>query len=90
MTKYLVVFFALLATGTVSTAQSIRSNIEKALTDPKVAESSAKADALLINHKLVTTSYRYPGQVPATKKEKKRSFKRTKISPKGNNTNAGH
>lgn len=82
MKKYLVVSSALMFVSMFSIAQSTRNHIEKALTSPGAAESSAKADAMLIDKKAIKDSSTYDAGDASTRKDNKRLFKRKKKSLK--------
>ena len=82
MKKYLAVSLTLMFSAMYSVAQDTRDHIVKALTDPKSAESSAKADAMLIDHKFIKNNSSYQTKEPSSNRDNKRVLKRKKISPK--------
>ncbi len=78
--KHLAISSAFLFSAMFVYAQSNRERIEKALTDPKAAEHSAKADARVIDKKVIADSTSFKSTGPMSKKDRKRFLKRRKIS----------
>lgn len=78
--KHLAISSAFLFSAMFVYAQSNRERIEKALTDPKAAEHSAKADARVIDKKVIADSTSFKSTGSMSKKDRKRFLKRRKIS----------
>lgn len=78
--KHLAISSALLFSAMFSFAQSNRERIEKAMSDPKAAEHSAKADARVIDKKVIADSTSFKSTESMSKKDRKYFLKRRKSS----------